>query len=254
MRITAEGNLLKNLYPGKLKTITSEFTTSKCMCNSVIITKGARYMCGDCSNFYLDTPLERHQYMRTPIELIPQEFFDLYQLQNKIKNGFVYCEIIRGMYGLPESGILANKLFKERLEEHGYTEVDYTPNLFKHKNRPIWFTLTVDDFGVKYIDEEHARHLMDVLKLYYKMEEDWKGQLYCGITLNRNYDKGYVDISMPNYVAKKLTKYGYKPCKRQQHCPYERNQIRYGKNSDNIIHEEEPHLSMTRIKNSSSKY
>ena len=66
--ITAGGNLLKNLYPGELTTRTSDLTTSKCVLNSVISTKGARYMCGDCSNFYLDTPLERHQYMRIPIE------------------------------------------------------------------------------------------------------------------------------------------------------------------------------------------
>ena len=31
---------------------------------------------------------------------------------------------------------------------------------------------------------------MDVLKLYYNMEEDWKVQLYYGIALNWNYDKG----------------------------------------------------------------
>ena len=52
------------------------------------------------------------------------------------------------MYGLPESGSLTKKKLKERLEEHGYTEVDHTPGLFKHGKRPIWFTLTVDDFGV----------------------------------------------------------------------------------------------------------
>ena len=57
------------------------------------------------------------------------------------------------MYGLPESGSLDNKLLKKRLEEHEYTEVDHTPGLFKHENRPIWFTLIVDDFGVKYIGE-----------------------------------------------------------------------------------------------------
>ena len=112
VRITAGGNLLKNLYLGELTTRTSDLTTSKCMWNSFISTKGARYMCGDCRNFYLATPLERHQYMRIPIELIPQEFINLYQLQDKIKNGFVYYEIIRGMYGLPESGSLANKLLK----------------------------------------------------------------------------------------------------------------------------------------------
>ena len=95
---------------------------------------------------------------------------------------------------------------------------------------------------------------MDLLKLYYKMEEYWKGQLYCGSTLNWNYDKGCVDISMPNYVAKKLTEYGYKPCKRQQHCSYEPNPIRYGKNSDNIIHKEESPPLNDKDKNSSSKY
>ena len=103
--------------------------------------------------------------MRIPIEIIPQEFIDLYQLQNKIKNGFVYFEIIRGMYGLPESGSLAKQLLKEWLEEHGYTKVDHTPGLFKHENRPIWFTLTVDDLGGEYVGEEHASNLMDVLKL-----------------------------------------------------------------------------------------
>ena len=66
VRITVGGNLLKNLYPGELTTRTSDLATSKCMWNSVIVTKGARYMCGDWSNFYLATPLERHQYMRIP--------------------------------------------------------------------------------------------------------------------------------------------------------------------------------------------
>jgi hypothetical protein len=120
-------------------------------------------MTEDASNFYLATPLEMFQYMRILIELIPQEFIDLYQLKNKVKNGFVYCEIMRGMYGLPEAGILANKLLKTRLKEHDYFEVKQTPVLFKHETRPVWFTLSVDGFGVKYIGKEHAEHLMSVL-------------------------------------------------------------------------------------------
>lgn len=46
---------------------------------------------------------------------------------------------------------------------------------------------------------------MDVLNLHYKIEEDWNGELYCGTTLKCNYEDIYVDISMPNYVKKKLT-------------------------------------------------
>ena len=72
VRITAGGNLLKNIYPGELTTRTSDLTKSKYMWNSVISKKGARYMCGDCRNLHLGTPLERHQYTRIPIELIPQ--------------------------------------------------------------------------------------------------------------------------------------------------------------------------------------
>ena len=97
---------------------------------------------------------------------------DLYGLHDKVKNGYVYCEIVRGMYGLSQAGILANKLLEERLAVHDYYEVAHTPGLFTHKTRPIWFTLTVDDFDVKYISREHTDHLMSVLKQHYKMKED----------------------------------------------------------------------------------
>jgi hypothetical protein len=101
VRITVGESLLKNFLPGELTTQTSNLTTSKYMWNSVINTCGSRYICGDAHNFYLATPLDRHQYIRVPINLIPQEFIDIYPLQNKVKNGFVYCVIIRGIYGLP---------------------------------------------------------------------------------------------------------------------------------------------------------
>jgi hypothetical protein len=30
----------------------------------------------------------------------------------------------------------------------------------KHKTRPVWFSLVVDDFGIKYVGRENAEHLM----------------------------------------------------------------------------------------------
>ena len=54
---------------------------------------------------------------------------------------------------------------------------------------------------------------MSVLKQFYTMEEDWKGALYCRISLDWNYSEGYVNISMPNYVHKQLTKYNHAPPK-----------------------------------------
>ncbi len=122
-------------------------------------------------------------------------------------NGFVYLEMRRVVCGLPQAGILANKLLRRRLLPHGYYECTYTPGLWKHKWRLISFTLVVDDFGVKYVGKAHVEHLIRCIKEKYEVTEDWTGDLYCGITLKRNYDKRWLDISMPGYIKKLLLKY-----------------------------------------------
>jgi len=60
-------------------------------------------------------------------------------------------EIRRGCYGLPQSGILANKLLKERLAKHGYFESPHTSGLWKHVSRLDHFTWVVNDSGIKYV-------------------------------------------------------------------------------------------------------
>ena len=67
----------------------------------------------DIKNYYLGTPLDRYEYMRIRIEHIPDEIIQEYNLQAITVNGWVYLEIRKGMYGLPQAGILANKLLKK---------------------------------------------------------------------------------------------------------------------------------------------
>ena len=107
-RITVEGNLIN--YPYELTTHTAYLTTTKLMWNSTISTSGAQYACSDIGSMYLETPLDRPEYMSMAIRLIPQAIIDQYDLIPKVLNGYVYMEIMRGMYGLPQSGIPANKL------------------------------------------------------------------------------------------------------------------------------------------------
>ena len=117
-------------------------------------------------------------------------------------------EIRKGVYGLPEAVILANKLLKKCLVRHGYFEQPHTPDLWIHVTCPIWFNLCVDDFGIKYIRQEHLQHLYDALrKEMYEIFKDLEGNLYCGIALTWNYAKHYVDLAMVKYVMKQLTKY-----------------------------------------------
>ena len=59
-----------------------------------------------------------------------------------------------------------------RLEKEGYYETTMTPGLWRHKWHPIMFCLIVDDFGVEYVDKQHANHIVKVLKKYHNITED----------------------------------------------------------------------------------
>jgi hypothetical protein len=152
--------------------------------------------------------MARYEYMRLPIAIIPQEIIDEYKLLDIVHHGFVYMEIRRGMYGLPQAGIIANQLLTERLSPHGYYQWRHTPpGLWRHKWRPILFSLVVDDFGVKYVGKQHVDHLNAAIEQHYEYTKDWQGQLYCGITIKWNYAQGVVDLSMPGYIKAALHKF-----------------------------------------------
>ncbi len=76
------------------------------------------------------------------------------------------------------------------------------PGLWKHDTRPIQFTLVVDDFGVKYTQKEDVEHLKSVIEQVYTVTADWTGNQYIGITLDWDYKRQRVHLSMPNYVKK----------------------------------------------------
>ena len=148
--------------------------------------------------------MDRYEYTKIPLTLFPYHSVKQYNLGEKAKNGFVYLELRKVICDLPQAGSLANKLLKERLEPHGYREVPHTPGLWKHKTRPVQFSLLVDDFGVKYVGRENAEHLIQSLQQHYKLQVDEKGALYCGIKLDWDYNKRTLDISMPGYVQQIL--------------------------------------------------
>ena len=96
---------------------------------------------------------------------IPEDVIEHYKLRDiATPKGYVYCKIQKGMYGLPQDGIIAQQLLKGRLEKHGYQQSTTTPQLWKHNTQPISFTLVVNDFGVSYVREVHAQHLIDTVK------------------------------------------------------------------------------------------
>ncbi len=117
-------------YPGKVAIPTAEMLVAKMLFNSVISTKGAHFMTMDISNFYLMTPLHRPKFICVELSDIPDEVIEEYKLREiATKNGSIYIKAKQGLYGLPQSGLLANKLLKKRLNKHGYQQSKLVPGL-----------------------------------------------------------------------------------------------------------------------------
>ena len=118
------------------------------MINSVLSRRNARFVSFDLKNFYLQTLMDRYEYVCMKLSDIPQEFIDEYDLSEANQHGWIYFEILRGCYGLPQSGRPANDLLRTQIEKADYYEAATTPGLWCHKWHPIQFVLLVDDFGI----------------------------------------------------------------------------------------------------------
>jgi hypothetical protein len=111
-----------DMYPEDLAAYIADLTTTKLILNKVVSTPNAKFMTLDNTEFYLGTPLKYKRYIKvhkrmiplqTRTELnIPDEDFD--------DNGYIYVEISKGMYGLPEAGILAQQRLYQHLQEHQF--------------------------------------------------------------------------------------------------------------------------------------
>jgi hypothetical protein len=145
--------------------------------------------------------------MHLPIDIIPIEIVDQYDLLVLVHNVYVYIKIRKGMYGLPQAGIIANNKLRTHLATLVYILAEPTPGLCKHKTRPVQFFLVVDDSGVKYVGKDNAMHLIDAIKSLCECTTDWDGTLYCGITLKWDHLVRIAGLSMPGYIDTTLHKY-----------------------------------------------
>ena len=113
IRFTVGGDRLT--YPGNVST-----PTVKTLLNSMVSTPNAQFLTNDIKDFYLNTPMDRFEYMRIPVKFIPANIISQYDLLPLIHNDYVMVEIRKGMYGLAQAGILANTCLQLHLKNHGY--------------------------------------------------------------------------------------------------------------------------------------
>ena len=162
-------------------------------------------------DFYLNTPMPRFEYMHLKLTDLPNDFVQKYKLFFKFtRDGYVYVEIRRGMYGLPQAGLLAQQLLEKRLNRKGYQQIELTSSFWTHKWLPISFSLCVDNFGVKYNGKKHADHIVSVLKEHYTICQDWKGKRCLGLDLGWDYQNRVVHLSILKYVLNAIKYFHHK--------------------------------------------
>jgi hypothetical protein len=118
------GNLVN--YPGKLSTPTAEMSNVKILFNSTISTKNGQFTVFDLNHFYLGTPLWIWEYIHIDISTIPDSVVSQCNLLDLVHNGYMLVEIMKGMYWLPQSGILAYAQFDAHLGKFGYAPCPQT--------------------------------------------------------------------------------------------------------------------------------
>ena len=96
---------------------TASLIETKLLINSVISdhkAHNARFCSMDLKIFF-KTPMNRAEYLRIPAKYISLDFCQIYKLHDKIhSDGYVYCCITKGMYGLKQAAILAYTLLLKK--------------------------------------------------------------------------------------------------------------------------------------------
>jgi hypothetical protein len=207
VRMTTGGD--KANYDGYTKADTADLTVVKMLINATISDSKSKFATADIENFYLnqENVLDRPEYIKLKIKDIPTEIMKKYKLQEYIHNESILMQILTGMYGLAQAGRIAQETLITKLQEAGYLMDNNVKCLFIHETRSTMFTLTVDDFGIKYNNDEDLQHLIEALEKVYKVKVNLKGDKYLGMNIEWDYEKRTAEISIKGYIEKLLTQF-----------------------------------------------
>ena len=222
----------KLVYDSDAGSPATDMLETKLLFNSTISNAkhGARFMSLDLKDMFLQSKMEKFEYMWIPYKYFPKDIINRYNLSKKVtSNGKVYVKINCGMYGLKQAAILAYETVTKLLTDAGYILIPGSIGLWKHSTHKLMFALCVDDFGVQYYNKADVYHLITTLSKIYKVTEDWTGQNFLGLELDWNYDQGYLNISMPSYIKNTLSKLQHVSTISPQYSPHHYQPIAYGR-------------------------
>jgi hypothetical protein len=226
-------------YIGDRSSWTADMQTIKILFNA-IVSEDANYCTADIGDFYLGSTLERDEYMWLSRAQVPDDIQEQYKESIIWVGDKTMVRITKGIYGLPQAGRLAFEKLSRLLKRHGYIACPNTPCLFQNATNGVAFTLVVDDFAIKYTDKASVEHLFAAIREEYRLEVDWSGSKYIGMSVDYNRKARWLDISMPGYVGAALKRFGVITSPKPTHGPMHFNPVIYGKQQQLVEHDDSP--------------
>ena len=110
------------MYPSNCGTPTVNFLTFKLHLRSAVFTLGEKFVTVNIRDVYLNKPMDRFEYTTPKLGYLPEDFVKKYNVEPKAdKHGPVYVEVGKILFGLPQEGLMAHKILKERLNIKGHS-------------------------------------------------------------------------------------------------------------------------------------
>ena len=159
---------------------------------------------------------------------------------------FMHASIAHGTVSNKEEKIAHNDLVAH-LNKHRYVQADNTDGFFKHITRDISFTLVVDDFRIKYVNNDDVQHLIRIMQEIYTFKVDFNAKQYIDIDLKWDYDKQELICSMIGCVKQALKELEHFPSNRHQSAPSHALGKQYGEKVQYVQDDETAPLTEIQI-------
>ena len=92
-------------------------------------------MCIDIKDFFLQSILPEYEYMRIHEKYFYPDIRQKYNIGSLInEDGYVYCRLKKGMYGLKQAARLAHDKLVTVLAKYGYKPDRICPNFWTHNH------------------------------------------------------------------------------------------------------------------------
>ena len=108
--------------------------------------------------------MERPEFMKLQAKDFVKDIRDKYDITSTIYvDGYLYCKMNRGMYGLKQAAWLVYNNQKIHLSTYGYYPNKVTTKIWSHKEQKSNFCLCVDNFRVQCFSRDDANHSIQAL-------------------------------------------------------------------------------------------